>query len=259
MSGNTADLYDVASIPALTTTSVPDGQVGVPYPATTLAAAGGAGAPYQIAIVPGTLPPGLAYNAGTLHAVGHADRERACSRPKCASPTSRAIPTSSRCRFASATINVITSPYRLTDAALNHAYSLQLTATGTALTWSFLAGTGNNPLPPGLSLGSNGVISGTPTSIGFYNFEVRAVDATGQAAVKALSINIQNPLVITTTTLPESAAMEANTFCLTAANGVGNRTWSVVTSSPAPGIASAAERMQRRADRRTARSPSPRR
>ena len=31
--------------------------------------------------------------------------------------------------------------------------------------------------------------------------------------------------------------MEANTFCLTAANGVGNRTWSVVTSSPAPGIA----------------------
>ena len=74
MSGNTADLYDLAAIPALTTTSVPDGQVGVPYPATTLAAAGGAGAPYQIAIVPGTLAPGLAFNAGTLRARGHANR-----------------------------------------------------------------------------------------------------------------------------------------------------------------------------------------
>ena len=36
------------------------------------------------------------------------------------------------------TINIITSPYRLVNGALNHAYNLQLMATGaTPLTWSF--------------------------------------------------------------------------------------------------------------------------
>src|SRR6185503_16944964 len=41
MTGNTAELYDVASVPSLTTTSLPDGQIGTGYPTTTLAATGG--------------------------------------------------------------------------------------------------------------------------------------------------------------------------------------------------------------------------
>ena len=160
MSGNTADLYDLAAIPALTTTTVPDGQVGVPYPGSTLTAAGGGGAPYQIAIVPGTLAPGLAFNAGTFVLAGTPTVTGVFpAEVRVTDVAGHANVQSLPIRVGN--INVITSPYRLTDGALNHAYSLQLTATGTALTWSFLAGGGNNPLPPGLSLGSNGVISGT--------------------------------------------------------------------------------------------------
>src|SRR5207247_627311 len=52
--------------PALTTTSVPDGQVNVAYPNVTLAAGGGGGPPYQITVVTATLPPGIGYSANTF-------------------------------------------------------------------------------------------------------------------------------------------------------------------------------------------------
>src|SRR5262249_3459536 len=86
----------------------------------------------------------------------------------------------------------------------------------------------------GLSLSSTGVISGTPNTLGYYNFEVRAVDAGGVPAIKALSINIQNPLVITTTILPEGVLFEGYGYCLSASFGNGNRTWSIVNGSGAP-------------------------
>src|SRR4029079_12563838 len=67
--------------------------------------------------------------------------------------------------------------------------------------------------------------------------EARAVDATGQVALKTLAINIQSPMVITTTTLPEHAVLEGNTFCLSVSNGVGTKTWTVTATAPAPGFA----------------------
>src|SRR5262249_6101073 len=208
MTGNAGELYDLSSTPVLTTTSVPDGQVGVAYPGATLAAAGGGGAPYQIAVVPATLPPGLVYNAsmfmlsGTPTATGlYAAEVRVADQASHTNVQSLPI------RIGN--LNVITSPYRLTDGALNHAFSLQLTATGAApIGWSFLAGNGSNPLPPGLSLSNSGVISGAPTAFGFYSFEVRAVDATGQPAQKALSISVQSPLAITTTSLADGVLFQ---------------------------------------------------
>jgi len=62
------------------------------------------------------------------------------------------------------------------DGAASVAYSHQYTASGdTPLTWSLVAGS----LPPGLSLTSGGLLSGTPTQDGSYNFTIGASNSTG--------------------------------------------------------------------------------
>ena len=63
------------------------------------------------------------------------------------------------------------------DGIAGAAYSYAYTPTGDAepLTVSLWSGT----LPPGLTLSSAGVLSGTPTTIGAYSWTVRVTDANG--------------------------------------------------------------------------------
>ncbi len=83
-------------------------------------------------------------------------------------------------------------------------YSQTLAATGgiAPLTWSISVG----PLPAGLNLAAaTGVISGTPSATGTFNFTVQVLDASlpPQTATKALSINVVvGTVVITTSFLP---------------------------------------------------------
>jgi hypothetical protein len=121
---------------------------------------------------------------------------------------------------------------------IDHAYSLQLNATGAApVSWTVLV-SGSNTLPTGLTLGSGGLISGTPTVASFFSFEVRAVDATGQQAQKTLSISIgSSPLAITTTSpMPDGIVSDSYGTCLGSNNGVGSRTWSIISGSLPTGL-----------------------
>ena len=59
-------VYDVAATPSLTSTTLPDGQIGVAYLSATLVATGGSGGPYQVDRVSGALPSGLQYNVSTF-------------------------------------------------------------------------------------------------------------------------------------------------------------------------------------------------
>jgi hypothetical protein len=66
------------------------------------------------------------------------------------------------------------------------AYSQTLAATGdTPITWTKESGN----LPDGLALSSGGLISGTPTTAGTFNFTVQAANGTG-SDTQALSITI---------------------------------------------------------------------
>ena len=76
----------------------------------------------------------------------------------------------------------------LTDGTVGTSYSQTLTATGTTpITWSVSSGS----LPTGLTLSSDGKISGTPTTAGTYSFTVTATN-TGGSDSKPLSITISS-------------------------------------------------------------------
>src|SRR5262249_10457264 len=71
-------------------------------------------------------------------------------------------------------------------ATVGTAYAFAYTAAGfPAPTFSLLPG---STLPPGLSLGSAGVIAGTPTAVGTFTGTVNAGNGVGGDATQAFSI-----------------------------------------------------------------------
>jgi Putative Ig domain len=94
--------------------------------------------------------------------------------------------------------NVVYSPYvcpsitiaptTLSGGTDQQAYSAALSQTGAlgAPTYAVTAGA----LPPGLTLSPGGVISGTPNSVGTFNFTVIVSDASGCAGSRAYSLAI---------------------------------------------------------------------
>jgi hypothetical protein len=66
-------------------------------------------------------------------------------------------------------------------------YQTMLASGGTTpYTWSIGTGT----LPPGFTLSSAGVISGTPSALGIFNFTVKVIDATGLSTTAPCSITV---------------------------------------------------------------------
>ena len=124
----------------------------------------------------------------------------------------------------------------LPDGTIQTSYSQSVQSSGgvgAARTWSIASGA----LPPGLSLSgttATATISGTPTAVGFYSFDVLVRDQAGQTARKSLSINIQPPpLNITTTSLPNGTATVSYSFVLNATGGTPPYTWSLA-AGPLP-------------------------
>ena len=76
----------------------------------------------------------------------------------------------------------------LPPAELNTPYSATLEAVGgtSPYTWSVASGS----LPPGLSLSSDGTISGTPTTTGTFTFTLEVVDSMGVSATLAQSLEV---------------------------------------------------------------------
>ena len=183
----------VATPITVTAQTLPSGTAGVAWPQQTLAATGGVGAPYTWAVTSGVLPPGLTLSttgviSGTpttaagspfLFSVTATDRD---GRVSAAQSFSIAV------TVAAVTITTQTLP----GGFIGTPYPPQtLKATGGAgapYTWAGVSGS----LPPGLTLtAETGVISGTPTTAGTYQFSVTAKDSQGTvSAAQSLSIAI---------------------------------------------------------------------
>ncbi|MCZ4499114.1 MAG: Ig family protein [Marmoricola sp.] len=118
----------------------------------------------------------------------------------------------------------ITTPTALPDATRGAPYTVTLTKSGKAGTWSVPAGS----LPTGLTLNSStGVLSGTPVaSVGDYGIYPSFTEtASGRSAFKPLSLHIGGTsLAITTTSLPDANKGAPYAVTLTKDGGAG--TWS---------------------------------
>jgi len=85
---------------------------------------------------------------------------------------------------------ITVNPATLPTGTVGAAFSQTLTATGgtTPFTFSF-----SGALPPGLTLSSAGVISGTPTAAGAFSFTVQALNSTGCTGTRAFTLVIVTP------------------------------------------------------------------
>jgi len=126
----------------------------------------------------------------------------------------------------------------LPNGLVGTAYNAQLETTGTtsAVTWEY------ENLPNGLSISTSGLISGTPTVAGTYNFVVRLYTYAGGCGawteVKFLPITITTTAVapiITTTTLPGGVIGTAYNQQLSA-TGTAPITWSLASGSLPAGL-----------------------
>jgi hypothetical protein len=124
-------------------------------------------------------------------------------------------------------------PEGTTGAAFGYQFLSIGGAANATKTWSVQSGT----LPPGLTLASSGLLSGTPAanSAGTYTFTVAVTDGT-QTVQLAFNLAVYNPLVQTTTTLPRGVSGDAYSTTLGATGGKTPYQWSVTGGTLPAGI-----------------------
>lgn len=127
-------------------------------------------------------------------------------------------------------LTINTGP-NLPDGTIGLPYSLTLTAGGTSgpFRWSW---TPDITPPPGLSLNSNGTVSGTPSATGTYTFTVgvtATVDDAEQTVYKRMAITIGAPKIAITTAcpLPDGAVGQTYSATFEARGAAAGYRWTV--------------------------------
>ncbi len=210
----------------ITTTSVPNGTVGVAY-STTISATGGTGT-LVWEISAGALPDGLFLGDGTID--GTPSKGGSFTFTVKVTDDSNAVRTRS---FTIAVPALAITTTSVPAGVISTAYpATQLTAANVygSPAWTVSAGS----LPAGLSLSPEGAITGTPTAGGTANFTVKVTDDGGSNATKALSIVVSS-FAITTTSVPGGYVGVSYAFALEAAGGSGY-SWSISAGSLPAGL-----------------------
>jgi hypothetical protein len=91
--------------------------------------------------------------------------------------------------------------------------------------------------PPGISMSSDGKVTGTPTKLGTWSFWLQIHDCCGQNAEREFSITINRvKLKVATQSLPAVVKGTAYAQTLAADGGAGTKTWSVTDGKLPDGL-----------------------
>lgn len=205
----------------------PSGQVGVAY-SFTFEADGGS-APHTFVVHSGGLPPGLTLSSegavsGTPTAAGaYSFYIQAADSTWLKSERKFTIDISPKLTIVNNSIPAATTGVL---------YSVKLsTSGGSASSWKLSAGS----LPSGLTLTSNGTITGTPTTQGVWTFTVLASDGS-RSDTKQLTLSVVAPVTVHAGALPPALVGTHFTTQLVAAGGTGAYTYSLLDGTLPAGL-----------------------
>jgi hypothetical protein len=234
LSNRTSRTFTLTVLPAfrIITTSLPNGTVSQPYYAQIQTE--GSPGPVTFSYT-GSLPPGLSLNASNGVVSG---------APSSAGRFSFAVTAASGNRSTAPAGYTVTiglpaldfTPDVLPSGAVGKAYQAQFTPVGGNGQYRFSPGPGTN-LPPGLSLSSSGVVSGTPASEGIFRFVV-GLTSGDESVEKLVRITIEPPaLAIGPDSLPEGTRGAAYQASLSATGGTSPYTFRIASGQLPAGIA----------------------
>ncbi|MCS7026333.1 MAG: putative Ig domain-containing protein [Bryobacteraceae bacterium] len=213
----------------ITTSSINPAQVGASY-TQTFTATGGT-PPLAWSVTAGNLPPGLSLStAGVLSGVPTTagnytftitvrdGREQVDSR-------------SFTLSVSVASLEITTES--LAPGAVGRPYQQNLSATGGVTPYRWVALTA---LPPGLSFGADGVISGTPTQAGSFSVSFRVSDASNQTATRSYVLLVTGAFTITTPALSTGLVNANYNQTISTTGGRSPITFQVLSGSLPPGL-----------------------
>jgi hypothetical protein len=213
--GDFGELSPALPILDIIPATVPDGALTVSYGAGFFPV--GFSPPATLSVGSGTLPPGLSFSsvsnlisgtptkAGTftftMHATnGNMTVDRTYTVQVLSSPPisiGQSLP-----------YGTVGQPYNQTVPVFNVTPPLTVTQT-------------SGEIPPGLTLSSSGVLSGTPTASGSFGFGVTVQDSTGKTGTGSIGIAIvPPPLTVAPATIPDGAMGQSYSVTFTASGGV---------------------------------------
>jgi surface protein len=207
------------------------GSIGTAY-TDTLEAVGG-DSTYTWSLASGSLPAGL--NLSTAGVI--------LGTPTAAGTSSFDVQVSSAGQAVSGTVSievvedfpapVISSNAVLSPGIVGHTYSDTLSATGGDGSYSWSLETGS--LPSGLTVSSDGIISGTPTATDTASFNI-LVSSAGETADQTFALTISPVVSITTNALPDGYVNTAYSHTLSASGGDGSYSWFLASGSLPAGL-----------------------
>jgi hypothetical protein len=217
--------------------SPPPGIVTYPYPGFSFSVVSGGSPPFSWTATAGTLPPGLMLGSdgslsGTPTSAGSFTFTVTATDSAPTPETANLPVTVMVSNPAAPVVNLTPTPPAGTNGSPYSGFGFTATGGSLPLTWKVTAGA----LPTGLTLGPDGSLTGTPTSVATFSFTVTVTDSTGRPASAMFSIDITNPPppTINNTPPPTATVGKPYSFQFTANGGLAPLVWSETTMGPLP-------------------------
>jgi hypothetical protein len=223
----------------ITASSPPAGTTGTAYAGYMFAATGGTSPLSWTAS--GSLPPGLTLSASGqlsgMPATGGTYGFSVTVGDSSMPPLTMSVPVSFKVNDSAITVTPASPP----AGAVNYAYSgFTFSASGGSPPYTWAPG---GTLPPGLTLGTDGTLSGTPTQIGTFSFSVTPTDSAqtpvpGPTLPVTVMINAAPPLVLNASPAPPPGVdgTDYGTFNFNATGGLLPLHWSISAGSLPAGL-----------------------
>ena len=223
---------------SIVASSPPAGTTGEAYAGYTFTASGGT--PPLSWSESGPLPPGLQLStSGELSG----DPATAGTYPITLTVTDSSMPTLTAHVAVSLQVKdsaIAIAPAGPPAGTVTYAYNFVFTANGGSPPYTW---TSSGTVPPGLTVGSDGTVSGTPTQVGTFAFSLTATDSaqqpmSSQAFATQIVIDVPAKLTVNANPAPPAGFEGADygVFNFSATGGYLPLQWSIKTGNLPPGL-----------------------